>query len=62
MLTQLTAGQQDAGGGVQGVVVALGPAAGVAFDHLLGGRAVNDGLGVVGVGHARGGQFGQHRF
>ena len=60
MLAQVPRGQQDAVRGEQRIVVALGGAAGVVVDGVLGGGAVHARLFVEGVAHAWGGQLGQH--
>ena len=59
MLTELTGGQQGAGGGEQGVMVSLGGAAGVALDGGLRGCAADAWLVVGGVAHAWCGEFGE---
>ena len=62
VLAEFSGGQHRAQGGVEAVVVALGRAAPVVVDGVLGGRPVGAGGVVGGVAHAGGGQFGQRRF
>ena len=59
MLTEVAGGQQCAGGGEQGVVVALPEAAGVALDGGLWRGAADAGCVVGGVAHAGCGEFGE---
>lgn len=58
MAAEVTGAQR----GGEGVVLALGGAAGVGVDGLLRRWRVDDGGVVVGVTHARGGQLGEHGF
>ena len=62
MLAQFSAGQQRTQRRIEGGVVALGGAAGVAIDRVLRRRAVHTRGVIVGVAHARGGHFGEHGF
>ncbi len=62
MGTQVPGGEQGADPGHQGVVVALGLAAGVAAGGALIGCAVDDGRLVLGVARTRGGQLRPRRF